>query len=168
MGRGGSRIGAGRPQKAEKTKPIRVPERMINTILSFVAADGYKCPLYSSAVQAGTPSTADDHIEAKLDLNELLITSPASTFFVRVTGESMLKAGIHPGDILVVDKSIKPTNGKIIIAAVDGQLTVKRLGKNKKGIYQLMPENPRYKPVLITADNAVHIWGVVTNVIHSF
>ncbi len=167
MGRGGSRIGAGRPQKSEKTKPIRVPERMVSTILSFVSSDGYKCPLYGSAVQAGIPSTADDHIETKLDLNELLITSPAATFFVRVTGESMLKASIHPGDILVVDRNIEPISGKIVIAAVDGQLTVKRLNKNKKGIYQLMPENPRFKPILVSPENAVHIWGVVTNVIHA-
>ncbi len=167
MARGGARIGAGRPKKAEKTKPIRIPERMVKSVLSFVASSGYQCPLYSSSVAAGSPSAADDHIQAQLDLNAFLVKRPTSTFFVKVTGESMLNAGINQGDILVVDRSIEPANGKIVIAAVDGLLTVKRLCKNNnENVFQLMPENDNYKPIDVTPESHVHIWGVVTSVIH--
>lgn len=166
MARGGTRKGAGRPCGAHKTKPIRVPEKMVDSILDFISTNGHKFPLYSSTVSAGFPSPAEDHVETKLDLHELLIKRPTTTFFVRVSGESMLKAGIHPGDILIVDKSIPAASGKIVIAAIDGHLTVKRLMKSKQGDYQLMPENDQFKPINISADNNVHIWGVVTNVIH--
>lgn len=165
MGRGGARKGAGRPSGDVKTKPIRVPEHMISAITEFVAAEGYQLPLYSSKVSAGLPSSAEDDIDKKLDLNKLLIQHPADTFFVRVSGESMLNAGIHPDDILVIDKSIKPSNGKIVIAAIDGYLTVKRLVKTENG-FQLHAENAKYKPIILQENNDVHIWGVVTNVIH--
>lgn len=165
MGRGGIRKGAGRPSKAEKTRPLRIPERMHQSILSYIAADGHKIPLYSCSVSAGSPSPTDDAIEAKVDLTELLVKNPSSTFLVRASGESMINAGIHNNDVLLVDRNIPATSGKIIIAAVDGQLTVKRLHKNKNRLY-LMPENDAFKSIEITAENAVHIWGVVTNIIH--
>lgn len=165
MGRGGARKGAGRPQKTEKTIPLRIPKRMHSSVLSFIAADGHKIPLYSCSVSAGSPSPSDDAMEAKLDLTELLIKNPTNTFLVRATGESMVNAGIHSNDILVVDRSITPTAGKIVIAAIDGQLTVKRLHKNKNRLY-LIPENDAFKPIEITVESAVHIWGVVTSVIH--
>lgn len=167
MGRGGARPGAGRPAKAEKTTPLRVPERMRHAVLAFVAAKGHKVPLYSCAVAAGLPTSSDDHVEDHLDLNELLVKNPTTTFLVRANGESMLGAGIQSGDMLVVDNSIAPTAGKIVIAAVDGQLTVKRLQKNANGAVYLMPENDRFSPIELTAEQAVHIWGVVTNVIHA-
>lgn len=167
MGRGGSRAGAGRPRKSERTKPIRIPEKMLASVLSFVATGGYKFPLYSSSVAAGFPSPADEHVEAHLDLNDLLINNPSNTFLVRVSGESMQDAGIHPGDILVVDKSMEPMDNKIVIAAIDGYLTVKRLRKNKENIYQLLPENKQFKAIEVTPEAHVHLWGVVTHVIHS-
>jgi len=166
MGRGGARLGAGRPQTAEKTKPIRIPERMLEAVTAFVSAKGYKYPLYAASVSAGFPVPADDHVEAELDLNELLIKQPAATFLVQASGESMLNVGIHPGDTLVVDKSIKPAKGKIVIASVDGHLTVKRLDKAANGNYQLLPENEKFKPIEISPESDVHILGVVTNVIH--
>jgi len=167
MARGGARKGAGRPQKAEKTTPLRIPERMKKAVLSFIAANGYKIPLYGSSVAAGSlTAAADDHIEANLDLSELLVRNPADTFLVRALGESMLNAGIQSDDILVVDKSIEPTSGKIVIAAVDGHLTVKRLQKTKSTLY-LMPENTAFSPIEISAENDIHILGVVTNVIHT-
>ena len=122
-------------------------------------------PIYSNKVTAGFPSPADDHIEGKLDLNTHLIKHPSATFFVKATGDSMIGAGIHEGDILVVDRSLEPRNGKIIIAAVDGSLTVKRLVKNGKST-MLSPENNKYKPIKLTENNDIIIWGVVTNVIH--
>lgn len=165
MGRGGARKGAGRPQKAEKTRPLRIPERMHQSILSFIASNGHKIPLYSCSVSAGSPSVSDDAIEARVDLSELFIKNPSSTFLVRASGESMINIGIHSNDVLVVDRSITPISGKIVIAAVDGQLTVKRLHKTKNCLY-LMPENEAFEPIEITAENAIHIWGVVTSVIH--
>jgi len=123
-------------------------------------------PLYHSKVAAGFPSPADDYISKKLDLNEYLIKHPAATFLVRATGDSMINAGIHHNDILIVDRSLKPTVGKIIIVAIDGQLTVKRLQKNANGKFLLVPDNPAYKPIEISEGSETCIWGVVTQVIH--
>ncbi len=124
-----------------------------------------RLPLFACAVQAGFPSPADDYMEGKIDLNKHLIRHPTATFFLRATGHSMIKAGIHPGDILVVDRSLEPRHGKIVIAALDGQLTVKRLHKSTKGTF-LMPENDEFKPIKIEEGNDVVIWGVVTTVLH--
>lgn len=123
-------------------------------------------PLLSSKVSAGFPSPADDYVEKSLDLNELLIQKPASTFFVRAQGESMLGAGIHPNDILVVDRSIEPVSGKIVICALNGELTVKRLERENEQ-WKLKAENPNYQDIPIYEELDLVIWGVVTNVIHS-
>lgn len=169
MSRGGIRPGAGRPKGKgkykESTKPIRIPISMVNEVMSLIENRGYDLPFYTSSVQAGFPSPADDHMEKKIDISKHLIKHPAATFFVKAAGESMIKAGIHPGDILVVDRSLEPKNGKIVIAAVDGQLTVKRLHKSKKGVF-LVPENELYEPIKIEEENEILIWGVVTNVLH--
>lgn len=171
MGRGGLRKGAGRPAgkgpHGETTKPIRVPVSLLEEIAQYVANKGYKIPLYSTSVQAGSPSPADDYIDDKIDLNEYLVKRPGETFMVRATGESMINAGIFPGDVLIVDRSLKPANGKIVIAAVDGQLTVKRFQKEKNGAVALLPENPSFEPIVLTEGNDLVIWGVVTNVIHA-
>ena len=170
MARGGARKGAGRPKGqgkyGELTKPVRIPKSMIDKVMGFIDSQGYELPLYSSAVQAGFPSPADDYVEARLDLNKHLVKHPTATFFVKATGESMIKAGIHPGDILVVDRSLTPVHGKIVIAALDGQLTVKRLHRSSKGTY-LLPENDGFQPIKIEEESSLLIWGVVTNVIHS-
>ncbi|AIK95984.1 LexA family protein [Candidatus Odyssella acanthamoebae] len=123
-------------------------------------------PLYASRVQAGFPSPADDAVETALDLNRYLIKHPAATFFVRVSGDSMIQASIHAGDILIVDRSLSPKTGNIVIAIVDGELTVKRL-KIQTNQYILVPENSNYQPLVITPDMDFSIWGVVTTVIHS-
>tara|TARA_B100000287_G_scaffold19209_1_gene19263 strand:+ start:274 stop:777 length:504 start_codon:yes stop_codon:yes gene_type:complete len=125
-----------------------------------------KLPLYSCKISAGFPSPADDHLEKKLDLNSHLIKHPAATFFVRVNGDSMMNAGINDNDILIVDRSLKPSHGKIVIAVVDGQMTVKRLFK-RSGKLILMPENKHFKPIEITDSMTVEIWGVVVTAIHS-
>ena len=123
-------------------------------------------PLASETISAGFPSPADDHLEKKLDLNSHLIKHPAATFFVRVNGDSMINAGINDNDILIVDRSLKPSHGKIVIAVVDGQMTVKRLHK-RSGKLILMPENNHFKPIEITESMTVEIWGVVVTSIHS-
>ena len=124
-------------------------------------------PLFTCGVSAGFPSPAEDHIDQKLDLNEFLIPHPTSTFFVRVSGDSMINASINNNDILIVDRSLEATNGKIIIAIVNGELTVKRLIKNHTSC-QLIAENSDYQPIEITEDSEFEVWGVVTSVIHQF
>ena len=167
--RGGVRAGAGRPKGqgkfGEKTKPIRIPISKIDSVMNFINNSNISLPLYSSKVPAGFPSPADDHMEGKLDLNTHLVKHPTATFFVKASGDSMLGAGIHAGDILVVDRSLEPRKGKVVIAAVDGQLTVKRLQKKGSKTF-LVPENKKFRSIELNENNDVKIWGVVTNVIH--
>lgn len=170
MPRGGQRTGAGRPQGSgkfgEPTQAIRVPVSQVEIVLDWVAHQCYRLPFYHCAVAAGFPSPADGEMDGKLDLNELLIKHPAATFFVRVAGLSMIKAGIYHDDILVVDRSLEPAHGRIVIAAVNGELTVKRLYREVNKV-QLVAENDAFAPIDITEGTELHIWGVVTNVIHS-
>ena len=170
MGQGGKRVGAGRPSGSGKygqgTKAIRVPEGEVETILRCIQHKFYRLPLYQNTISAGFPSSADDHVEANLDLNELLIRHPAATFFLRVSGSSMIKAGIHDGDILIVDRSLEAVSGKVVIASVNGELTVKRLWK-EGGKVQLVAENDAYAPIDISGEVDFRIWGVVTSVVHS-
>ena len=124
-------------------------------------------PLVGANVKAGFPSPADDYIEDKLDLNEHLVAHPNATFYVRVSGESMLNAGIQDGDTLIVDRSLEAHNDDIIIATLDGEFTVKRL------IYRasqpwLIPCNPAFSEIKLSEDIDTVIWGVVTSVIHKF
>jgi len=122
-------------------------------------------PLFMATVPAGFPSPAADYEEGKLDLNKHLIRNPAATFFVRVTGDSMLKAGIHSGDLLVVDRSIEPKDKKVVIAVVNGELTVKRI-RIRKNRLTLEAENDAYQSQEISDQTEFEVWGVVTNVIH--
>lgn len=124
-------------------------------------------PLFSCDVSAGFPSPADDYIDQKLDLNDLLIKNPSSTFFVRVAGDSMTGAGINHDDILIVDRSLEPVSGKIIIAVINGELTVKRLMTDSVSC-RLVAENPAYEPLEIDEQMSFETWGVVTSVIHQF
>jgi DNA polymerase V len=169
MARGGKREGAGRKKGTGKfgvpTKAIRVPVDDVDRVFRFVRNRFYRLPLFHSAVAAGTPSPAEDSIESELDLTELLIKHPSSTFYVRASGSSMIHAGIFDEDILVVDKSIKPTDGKIVVAAVNGEMTVKRLSI-EQGKVILLAENEAFDPIEIREGMDFHIWGVVTTVLH--
>lgn len=122
-------------------------------------------PFFQDPISAGFPSPAQDYIENSLDLNELMIKHPASTFFVRVQGDSMQGAGIFSGDILVVDKSLEASHGKVIVAVVNGEFTVKRLIVGKKGA-SLVAANVAYPSIPIHPDLDFKVWGVVTYVIH--
>ena len=126
-----------------------------------------KCPrpVIGARVPAGFPSPAQDYIEGTLDLNEYLIPHPASTFFLRVDGLSMVQAGIFPDDILVVDRSLDAANNKIIVAVYDGEMTVKRL-RIDKGKYWLLPESDDFEPIGVDEETDFFVWGVVTYVIH--
>ena len=122
-------------------------------------------PLYLAPVEAGFPSPADDYLDRRLDLHQHLVRNEAATFFLRAHGESMLGAGIHDGDLLIVDRSMDAAHRKVVIAALDAELTVKRL-LHREGRVLLAPENPRFEPIDITESESVHIWGVVTYVVH--
>ena len=121
--------------------------------------------LFASPVCAGFPSPADDYVAATLDLNEHLIAHKEATFFLRATGQSMIGAGIHDGDLLVVDRSLAPGHRSVVIAVVDGEFTVKRLYK-RAGRIRLLAENPDYAPIEFADGQELQVWGVVTNVIH--
>jgi DNA polymerase V len=122
-------------------------------------------PLFTAGVSAGFPSPADDFIDKTLDLNEFLISHPSATFFVRAEGTSMIEAGIHPGDILIVDKALEASPGSIVIAVIEGEFTVKRFQRTEGRCF-LLAENPSFKPIEITEGMRVEVWGVVTYVIH--
>lgn len=124
-----------------------------------------KIALYTCLVEAGFPSPADDYKECDLDIKQYLIKNPASTFFIRAKGESMKNAGINNGALLVVDRSIIVKSGMIVIAAINGQLTVKRLVKNMSKVI-LISENELYNDIEIRDDYDLIIWGVVTKVIN--
>ena len=129
-----------------------------------------RLPLLGTRVEAGFPSPADDFIERSLDLNEQLVSNPIATFFVRASGNSMDGAGIHDGDLLVADRSVTPVHGSVVIAIIDGGLTVKRLSK-LGNIASLMPEpngedQGVYAPIEVGPDTDARIWGVVTWSIH--
>lgn len=126
-----------------------------------------KTPLYCDLIKAGFPSPAGDYSDSSLDFNEYLVKNRAATFIVRVQGDSMIGAGINTGDLLVVDRSIKPVPGRIVVAIVDGEFTVKRLIL-EMGRYSLAPENPDYPVIEITGETDFQVWGVVTHAIHSF
>ncbi len=123
-------------------------------------------PIFTAKVPAGFPSPAADYEENKLDLNKHLIKNAAATFFVRVTGDSMLKAGIHDGDLLVVDRSIEPRDKNVVIAVINGELTVKRI-RIRKNKLTLEAENDNYQSQEINEEMEFEVWGVVTNVVHS-
>lgn len=123
-------------------------------------------PLYLHPVKAGFPSPADDYVDRTLDLNEYLVKHLAATFFLRVSGDSMLGAGIHPGDILIVDRALRPQPGQIVIAVIDSEFTVKRLCRSKSGKLYLSAENPAYPTIELRPDQELEFRGVVTCVLH--
>ena len=181
MPKGGKRLGAGRPfghnKYGEATKVMRVPESRIAEIKAYLkgtvpnttahsANDEITIPLYSSKVAAGYPAPAEDYIEVHLNLNEHLIHRPNSTFLVRATGDSMINAGIFQDDLLIVDNSLPALNGKIVVAAIDGEVTVKRISRTENKLL-FLPDNDDYTPIDATNSENVVIWGVVTNVIHA-
>jgi DNA polymerase V len=126
---------------------------------------GPSLPLYQSRVPAGFPSPADDYVETALDLSEYLSGKEEATFYVRVSGNSMIDAGIHDGDILVVDRSVEAKDGSVVVAALDGDLAVKRYAV-RSGHPYLMPEADGYDPISIGVGQELVVWGVVQHVIH--
>jgi DNA polymerase V len=127
----------------------------------------FRLNYFQQPVSAGFPSPAEDYLEGKLDLNRHLVANPAATFYVRVSGNSMTGVGIFSGDLLVVDRSLEPTPGQIVIAVLNGELTVKRLHVEGNRLF-LKAENDSYSPIEVTEFQDLCIWGVVTSAIHRF
>ncbi|WP_234099460.1 translesion error-prone DNA polymerase V autoproteolytic subunit [Enterobacter roggenkampii] len=122
-------------------------------------------PLFSDLVQCGFPSPAADYVEQRIDLNELLVAHPSSTYFVKAAGDSMIEAGISDGDLLVVDSSRTAEHGDIVIAAVEGEFTVKRL--QLRPTVQLIPMNSAYSPIVVGSEDTLDVFGVVTFIVKS-
>lgn len=163
---GGRRAGAGRPKGTgrfgEETERVRIPASLVGDVMRLVETRAFKLPLYSCTVQAGSPAEADESVDDRIDLTQHLVQNPEQTFLVRAAGDSMIDANIRDGDLLVVDRKAQAKHGKIVIAAVDGQLTVKFLIV-KQGRTYLMPANPEYTPIPVNPETGVTIWGVVTS-----
>ena len=124
----------------------------------------FRIPLLNDSVSAGFPSPAGDFKQERISLDKELIKNKEATFFARVSGESMINAGLEDGDLIVIDRSLEPTNNKIAVCFIDGEFTVKRLQVKKNKIW-LKPENTNYKAIEVKEDNELIIWGIVTNVI---
>ncbi len=123
-------------------------------------------PFVGNGISAGFPSPADDFLDLSIDLNKELIQNPSATFYGRVKGDSMVDAGLSDGDLLIIDKSLEPTDSKIAVCFIDGEFTVKRI-KIERDIIWLIAENKNYKPIKVTSENDFIIWGIVTTVIKS-
>lgn len=137
--------------------------------LEFYTADAsseLSLPFVKNGISAGFPSPADDFLDLSIDLNKELIKNKSTTFYARVKGDSMKNAGFDNGDLLIIDKSLEPTNGKIAVCYIDGEFTVKRIKIERKCIW-LVAENENYAPIKVTEENDFIIWGMVTNIIKS-
>lgn len=129
-----------------------------------------RLPYADGGIRAGFPSPAQDYVDRSLDFNKELIEHPAATFYAKVVGLSMVEAGIDEGDIIVIDRSLDPKQGDVVVAFIEGEFTMKYLDLSEKarGYIWLRPGNPDFPPFRITADDNFTIWGVVSKVIKSF
>jgi DNA polymerase V len=171
MTHGGKRAGAGRPKGSgrygESTCTVRIPRSRLNAVKASLSASPLKVglPFFSTTIRAGGPTPIDDSREEYIDLNTHLAAQPESTFLVTASGDSMIDADIYEGDMLVVDSKVEACSGDIVIAVIHGDATVKRLAILDHEI-QLLPENPHYQPIKLSADMEFKLLGVVTHVIH--
>jgi DNA polymerase V len=190
MAHGGKRPGAGRKLGSgtygEETRAVRIPVSRIDDVRHYLlqpkgmmAQAGTEVeilgqahwperkmnlPLFAGKVPAGFPSPAQDYAEGQLDLNEFLVEHEAATFYVRVQGHSMIGVGILDGDIIAVDKALEARHGDIVLAVIDGELTVKELYR-LNGQVRLLPHNPEFQPIEIRDGQELTIWGVVKGVV---
>ena len=146
--------------------PLKLHAGNLLDIFSADTESKLKLPFVNEGISAGFPSPALDFVDLSIDLNKHLIKHPSATFYGRVKGESLKNAGISDGDLLVIDRSLEPINGKIAVCFIDGEFTAKRIKKSKLELW-LMPENDDYEPIKITENNNFVVWGVVTHVIKS-
>jgi len=140
-----------------------IPSKTL-TFFTPKTSSGNGAVLVDVGISAGFPSPADDFKETRISLDDELIQNKEATFFAKVKGQSMIDAGLDDNDLLVIDRSLEPTNNKIAVCFLDGEFTVKRLRVEKSDVW-LQPENPNYPIINITEENDFVIWGIVTNVI---
>ncbi len=172
---GGARPGSG-PEPGPPTKVVRLPERIakfahnlaalqkpgdVSVFFDLKNRKALRVPMMMCAAACGFPSPAEDYVDKPLDFNELLIEHPATTFAIRIEGDSMTGAGIFPGDIAVVDRAREPVNGSIVLTMVDGAFTVKRY-RIKNGAVWLQAENPAFADMQMTGEQSFEVWGVIT------
>jgi DNA polymerase V len=185
----GRRVGSGKFR--EPTSVVRIPTSQEPVIKDFLAAYQKKrlntdmdavsefmlpslnrtqvsLPLFSSKVSAGFPSPAEEHVEKRLNPNDFLIEQEDATFFVTIQGYSMMDVGLLPGDKAVVDRSKNANVGDIVLAVINGEFTIKTLGRHKSGAPRLLPANKDFKPIEITEEMQFEIWGVVTGSFRRF
>jgi DNA polymerase V len=177
MAAAGSRKGIGGRPRGEPTTVVRLPlpvatlaRRLregtlragdINRFLDIAEGEGQTVRFVEGTAACGFPSPADDYLDRPLDFNELLIRNPAATFAVRLASDSMTGAGLFPGDIAVIDRSVTPSNGCIVLALLDGEFTIKRYRPRGDGVV-LQAENPAFPDIEVTSERAFEVWGVVT------
>lgn len=145
-------------------KPLPILPQQLEPLV-FEYLETVKIPLLASYISAGFPSPADDYLEERIDIGKHLIQSPASTYMMRVKGNSMVDANIHEGDILIIDRAQKAADGLPVICILEGEFTVKTFKRIKDKAF-LMPANPTYKPIEITEEMDMRVWGVVVWVLH--
>lgn len=152
------------------SEPNRVgPLRVVEVVAAADVARGPSLPLILARVAAGFPSPADDYVEGNLDLHELTGASAAHCYFLRVEGESMTGAGIFHGDVLVVDRAMEAVTGAVVVASIDGDLTVKRFARrvhNGRERVMLLAENDEYPAIEVGEEQDLVVWGVVSYVLH--
>lgn len=124
-------------------------------------------PLYIDGISCGIPSPSYESLSSKMDINRELVRNPMTTFYAKVSGQSMIDEGIDDGDLLVIDRSLQPENDKIAVCFIDGEFTCKRIAVKQDGVW-LMPANDNYQPLFVSQESNFQIWGIVTHVIKSF
>ncbi|HHH3609743.1 TPA: translesion error-prone DNA polymerase V autoproteolytic subunit [Enterobacter roggenkampii] len=133
----------------------------MDTLFSYQPKQIIELPLFLERVACGFPSSAQDYVEDRLDLNRLAVRHPSATYFIKVSGDSMIGAGIGDGDLLVVDRSLNAEHGDIVVASVAGEFTVKEL--QTRPVLRLLPHNARYQPITFQSEEELQIFGVVTH-----
>lgn len=146
-----------------KNKKIYKSEKL--EIFSVDTSVKMELPFIDTGVSAGFPSPAEDYIEQRIDLNGVLIKNPSSTFYAKVKGNSMKGAGVYDGDIVIIDKSLVPSQDSLLVCFLDGEFTLKKVKKVNDDLF-LIPENPDFKPIKINPESDFRLWGVVTYTIH--
>jgi len=148
-------------------QPVKLHSTNLLDFYSVSTETTLDIPLVDQNISAGFPSPADDFLDISIDLNKELIKNPPATFFGRVNGDSMSDLGINDGDLLIIDKSVEPTDGRIAVCFIDGEFTLKTI-KIEKDCCWLIPANKKYKPLKVTEDNEFVVWGIVLHVVKSF
>ena len=153
------------PDRSAQASPASASPVVVTALCPARRTSRLCRPFFLARIEAGFPSPASDYVETQLDLAEHLVEHEAATYYLRVSGTSMTEAGIHDGDLLVVDRAVEPADGDVVVAALDGELTVKRL-HTRAGQIVLAPESEQHDPIPVRDGQELVVWGVVRHVVH--